>query len=178
MNCTVPAGSAGGAAAVSVTTAGGTTSLSGGYTYIVSLSLALNKSELEMSGVPGDLIADYLIANVKTDNPKGYNLSISASDVNLTCAGDNTKQIAALPSTAGAMQNNKWGYSVSDGSSNIPSNWTGITTSMVSVDGLIGSATGENGRDVAVWFGTRVDLTQPPCANYATKVIFTAIGNI
>jgi hypothetical protein len=175
MNCTVPAGSAGGATAVSVTTAGGTTSLSGGYTYIVSLSLALNKSELEMSGVPGDLIADYLIANVKTDNPKGYNLSIESTRSDLICTGDSSSyKITALPSTAGAMQDNKWGYSVSAGASP-PSSWAGVTTTTATIDSSTSPTDLTMGRDTKVWFGLRVDFSLPVCS-YDGEVTFTAVG--
>jgi hypothetical protein len=175
LSCITPAHTAG-VVDVVVTTSDGSDTMVGGFEFIEpSLTLTVDKSAFAMAGSPDSLIADYLTANVVTDNPKGYNLTIEAGDVDLTCVSDAGAKITALPSVAGVMVDNHWGYAVGAvGVESPPSVWTGVSGSAVVVDGYGGATDLVLGRDTVVWFGTRVDTSLPACG-YGGSVIFSAI---
>jgi hypothetical protein len=145
--------------------------------YQAFIEISVDKPNLTMSGLPNELITDNLTVNVKTDNPTGYNLTIEASDTNLTCQTDNTKKITALSSTASPMQDNKWGYAVdNEVTPTTPSSWTGLTTTAASLKTTTTPQTNPTiGEDTRVWFGTRADYTLPACS-YTGSVTFTAIA--
>jgi hypothetical protein len=143
------------------------------------VELSVDKSSLAMSGLPNVLIADYLTATVRTNNPSGYHLDIEATEPRLTCSSyDTNYYIEPLGSAeTGAMLDNKWGYAVGTaGVDSPPSVWTGVTTSPVLFDGY-GSATNPIlGRNTRLWFGTKVNYSLPAC-EYGGSVTITVIAN-
>ncbi|MDR2063335.1 MAG: IPT/TIG domain-containing protein [Candidatus Nomurabacteria bacterium] len=157
--------------------------LAGQYEYTSQqpfIEIYVDSDDFGMGGVPSELISGNLTVNVKTDNPTGYNLSVHADDVDLSCVSDTSKKILALPATAGLMSDNHWGYAVdanplSPTTPTTATNWTGLTTGGAVIGGS-GTATDLTlGEDTVVWFGTKVDWTLPACS-YTGGVTFTAIA--
>jgi hypothetical protein len=135
---------------------------------------------LDMGGSPGQLIADHITANVKTDNPDGYSLSVSAEDVDLICVSDNSKKITALSGTKTTNEMlNQWGYAVDPNplSPTLPTSWTGITSSGTAITTTSTPQTDPSiGEDTLVWFGAKVDWSLPAC-KYGGTLTFTVVGN-
>jgi hypothetical protein len=133
----------------------------------------LANGTVNISGQPDQLLANYLTANVKTNNPTGYNLSIEAAEPRLTCIiSSNSYYIQPLTGT-GAMVDNRWGYAV--GSPNLsPSSWKGLTTNATTIKNFATATDRLDGDDTTVWFGTRVDVSLPACT-YNGTVTLTAI---
>jgi hypothetical protein len=178
LDCITPVYPAAESVDVVVTTASGSDTEPDGFTYEEpTISLALNESGLDLTGTIGDLWADYLIANVITNNPSGYHLDVSAAEPRLTCPVSGGPYYIEPLGGSGDFSGsnvNKWGYAVDDGSLTKPSNWTGLTTVQTPID-TFGSATDQTlGRDTVVWFGARVDMSQVACV-YGAVVTFTAV---
>jgi hypothetical protein len=145
------------------------------------LTLAVDETEIDLSGIPGSLYADYLTANVITDILDGYHLEIEASEPRLKCtiadggASDGDYYLEPLAET-GTMVDNKWGYAKDDGTLTVPSAWTGVTTAPVTFK-TWGAATDDTlGDDTVLWLGTRFNYGLPACT-YTGTVTITAVGN-
>jgi hypothetical protein len=178
--CTTPEHAAG-AIEVAVKTVEGR--VAAGFTYVEpTIGLTLDNHDIQLGGAGtaiGDLWADHLTANVITDNPKGYRLVIESTEPRLTCAaGGESHFIQPLEGTGAldvAANVNRWGWAKDGGALATPVNWTGLTAIPVQVDAA-GSATDPDiGRETVIWFGVRVDITQPKC-DYAGSLTITAIG--
>jgi hypothetical protein len=175
MTCQTPAHAAG---TVPVTVDGVS---AGEYEYLVPtfLNLTTDKSELNMSGLPNVLIADYLTANVITNNSTGYHLDIEATEPRLTCSSyDTNYYIEPLASAeTGTMLDNKWGYAVDSAiAPTEPSIWTGLTTSPTVFDNYTTATDLTLGQNTRLWFGTKVNMSLPACS-YGGSVTITAIAN-
>jgi hypothetical protein len=145
----------------------------------VSYSSA-EKTGISIGGLPGSLYADYLTANVITDNPTGYKLTIESSEPNLKCIdGANTYWLNALTGAPSATLNNTWGYGVGTGTGGLtqPSTWTGVTTLPITCDNYGYATDPDDGRDTVLWFGTQFDYTLPACSSYGGTVTITATSN-
>ncbi|MDR2063914.1 MAG: LamG domain-containing protein [Candidatus Nomurabacteria bacterium] len=175
IKCTTTAHAAG-PVNVQVANSAMSATLPAAFTYYEEPFISLSvDSNLDISATPGILAADHVTANVKTNNPSGYDLSISASSVDLVCESDSSKKILALPSAAGPMSNNRWGYAVDGGSLTVPSSWKGVTNSLVPIAGSSTPTDPDTGVDTTVWVGTRVDYSLPVCS-YIGNVTFTAVA--
>jgi hypothetical protein len=195
MSCVTPEAadglSGGGAVDVTVAVEGGGLSdvLVDGFTYFApSISLGISysspeKTGISMGGLPGTLYADYVTANVITDNLSGYNLTIESSQPNLECIdGANTYWLNALsgpPSPPSPTLNNTWGYGIGSGLDGltVPSSWTGVTSSPVVFKNFASVTNPTLGDDTTIWFGTQYDHMQPACGSYGGTVTITAVGN-
>jgi hypothetical protein len=145
----------------------------GGFSYdeLPVLSLSLDADSIDLSGPPNVLLADYLTANVITNNELGYHLDVEADEARLKC-GVSGDYIEALP-TVGAMTSGYWGVAVGDGSLSVPSVWTGLPA--LAVDSFGGATDLVNGRDTVIWFGTKVGYDKPAC-EYVGVVTVTAVA--
>jgi hypothetical protein len=148
------------------------------YQFVPSITLTLDKTDINLIASPnGGIVTDYLTANVITNNPNGYNLSIEASQPDLKCvSGSNTYTIPALTSTfqsPTAMTDNRWGYNIG---STTPTTWAGITSSAELIDSFNTTTDPDDGRDTIIWFGTQVNFSQPACSDYATTITITVVG--
>jgi hypothetical protein len=138
----------------------------------ISLSLidddSVETDTVAIAGSVGALLAEHLTARVVTDNPTGYDLSVSAGEPRLKCAvsDDYIEPLSAV----GAMVENHWGYGLGLG---LPSSWAGVT-STPAVFKSLGSATGVNGDDTVVWFGTMVNTSLPACS-YGGTLTFSVV---
>jgi hypothetical protein len=177
--CDTPAHAAGLADVGFNFTDGDTEIVEDGFEYVGLLSLTVDKSGLNMSGLPNALIADYLTANVITNNPTGYHLDIESAEPRLTCSSyDTDYYIEPLGSgETGAMLDNKWGYAVGAvGVETPPSVWTGVSGSPAVFDNYTTATDPALGQDTRLWFGTKVNMSLPACS-YGGSVTITAIAN-
>jgi hypothetical protein len=164
---------------VTVVLGGETASVSGGYEYEEkTIDLTLTGSSVNLIGSIGDLWTDNLGANVKTNNPDGYGLWISASQPDLKCvSGPNTYTLLSLaaPFTAPiTMPDNYYGFNIG---TNQPTTWAGVSSTNQKIDSFNTATDPSQGRDTTIWFGTKVNLAQPACGNYTTSITFTALYN-
>jgi hypothetical protein len=153
---------------------GDSVTVADGFEYITTLALTLNKIKLSLGGPPNRLLADYLTANVITDNPIGYHLDITASEPRLKCTTSN-HYINPL-STAGAMADNQWGYAVGSSGVTPPTAWTGVTTTDTPLKTATAATDLALGDDTTIWLGTRANYTLPAC-QYSGTITLTAIPN-
>jgi hypothetical protein len=112
--------------------------------------------------------------NVKTDNPGGYELSISmsGSSQNLESNGANLKPTDHAVD-ASPLPLNSWGHSIIDANNH----WTSVPTyskpikktTQPTINGM--SGTGDN---TQVFYGVNVDMTQR-AGLYRGSVIYTAV---
>jgi hypothetical protein len=178
LTCVTPAHAAG-EVDVAVALGSETASISDGYEYEEKdINLTLTDNSVNLAGTIGDLWTDSLGANVKTNNPNGYNLQISASQPDLECASGlitHTLQALAAPFNAPiAMPDNRYGFNTG---ANQPTTWAGVTTGNPEIDSSNSATDPAQGRDTTIWFGTKVNLAQPACGNYTTSITFTALYN-
>jgi hypothetical protein len=142
------------------------------------ITLTLDETSLSLSGSPNTLLADYLTANVITDNLLGYSLTIEAVEPRLKCATGNY-YIEPLTSV-GAMTDNHWGWAYDSGVSptTAPSDltWAGVAISQSEIKNSA-TATDLDGDDVRIWFGTRVNFSLPACA-YGGGSKISAVKNV
>jgi hypothetical protein len=115
--------------------------------------------------------------NVKTDNPSGYQLSLSMSGTsqNLEGYGITLKSTDAA-ANARALPLNTWGHSIIDAKNH----WTSVPistypeqlkkTTTSTIDGTSGA-----GDNTKVFYGVNVDLKQRAGA-YTGKVLYTAVA--
>jgi hypothetical protein len=142
----------------------------------ISLSVG-GKNTIALTGLIGMLWTDYLTANVKTNNPTGYSLRISASEPRLTCKlvkdGEEEHYYINALSNAGTgdMIDNFWGYAVGT-----PDSWAGVTNTLEEIDSYGFATDPDNGRDTVIWFGTQVNMSQRAC-EYGGEVVITAVVN-
>jgi hypothetical protein len=143
-----------------------------------AISLSVDKTAFNLSGLPSVLMADHLTATVTTGNPAGYRLTIEADEPRLKCVSSNN-YIVPLTS-AGAMTDNHWGWSRDDASTPTTTpgalTWAGLSSSATEIK-ITSTATDPfDGEDTRVWLGTQVDLTLPAC-KYVGEVTITAAAN-
>lgn len=131
-------------------------------------------------------------ASVLTDNPNGYDLTMTTSTTDTAMIGSsasiNTSSGTAAAPTTLAM--NTWGYRV-DGLSGFGSGPTGaqdsgnvpsVTFAGVAPSDQVGvslaSSTGaaDPAEDTVVWYGACVDASTP-AGTYTTTVLYTAVTN-
>jgi hypothetical protein len=142
-----------------------------------SIILSVDESTINLSGVPGVLLADYLTANVLTGNPTGYALEVESAEPRLKCATSND-YIEPLAG-AGTMVDNHWGWARDD--SAVPTTapdsltWRGVTSLATTIK-TFSSATDLNlGDSTRIWFGARADYSLPVC-QYSATITITAIA--
>jgi hypothetical protein len=147
------------------------TNIASGFLYEdLAITLTLDTYDINLTGQIGQVWSDDFIANVNTNNPVGYNLTIQASEPRLSCnLGGSNYYIQPLTGT-GTMANNRWGYAVGGA----PSSWTGVTNSSVSIKSFTTATDRNLGDDTTAWIGTKVDLSQPTCS-YVGTLVLTAV---
>jgi hypothetical protein len=149
-----------------------------------TISMKLSGNAITLTGLIGDLWGDYLTANVITNNPSGYKLSVSASEPRVICKRmeNGVEMEYAIEPMAGTgvldgMANvNRWGYAKDGGLLAEPSVWTGVTSGLGEIESYGLATDPDDGRDTVIWFGVRVDMTQPAC-DYGGEVVITAAVN-
>lgn len=109
--------------------------------------------------------------SVTSNDPDGYNLTLSSSDTVTTMAGPNSATLAATSGTYGtpaALANNSWGYSVGFAANT----YAGIPSSASPQN--IKSTTATASSDVTtVAYNVKVDTSKPAGA-YSDTVTYTA----
>jgi hypothetical protein len=179
VNCLTPAGAVG-PKDVAVTNPGGTATIVGGFTYgLPSISLDIDHDiDLEVDNPSAaSTVSSSHTVNVKTDNPSGYQLSLSmsGSDQNLASSTATISPTNAS-STATALPLGTWGHSVIDAKNH----WTSVPasaqpklikkTTTSSINGM--SGTGDN---TPVFYGVNVGLAQR-AGVYTGKVVYTVVA--
>jgi hypothetical protein len=143
-----------------------------------AISLTLNKTALALSGSPNVFLADHLTANVITDNPTGFVLSIEAAEPRLKCATSND-YIEPL-STAGSMSDNHWGWAYDSGVSPTAApedlTWNGVAAIQTEIKNSPTATDVLAGEDIRIWFGTKVNFSLPACI-YSGGTKISAVMN-
>ena len=138
-----------------------------------SLRLTIPSDEISITVDPSSKPFDYkdFTLVVDTNNPTGYNLSMSSSSTDLIKTTDNAKTIPTLTELAGGytqdtFETNKWGYRI--GSANyIP---------FVPEAKIAESNGPASGDSTTLRFATKVDFLQP-AGEYKTTLNFIAVVN-
>jgi hypothetical protein len=145
------------------------------YESYLTLSIS-NNGLVNLSPVPnGGTNANFLTANVKTDHPDGYQLSIESTETDLLCETNTGAKITALSGT-GTLTNNHWGYAKDEEPTPTePTDWTGVATAPTPIKTLATAPDPINGDTTRLWFGAMVDYALPAC-NYAGTVVITVVG--
>jgi hypothetical protein len=166
---------------VSITNMGGTDTVAGVYTYIEpNRTLELSADSVSMTTAADSATkssTNTLI--VKTDDPRGYRISISAdSEDNALIGATATIPATGRTATAGTLELNRWGYSATSANNT----WLALpklsqpraifTTTTPTTGGLTGA-----GDSRTVYYGVRVDLSQAIGA-YSTNVLYTLGPNL
>jgi hypothetical protein len=174
--CLTPAGEAGPADVV-VTNMGGTDSAMGIYTYVEpSKSMELSTDTLAVNvSANGNTTTASMGVKVKTDDPRGYRLYLSTDTEDNALKAPSAATIPATgrTATAGALEMNRWGYSLLNANNNwlaVPklSNLKQVASAQKPTEGGMSGA----GVTHTVYFGVRVDLSLP-IGVYSNRVMYT-----
>jgi hypothetical protein len=166
--------------------------LTNGYEYFDPyLDLTVLDGEVEFSVAPdGGVGAGFTIANVVTNNPRGYKLSLESAGAELVCGAAAIPSVAAdgvLVIDSGAGKHGAWGWNVvlpaaaggswTAGEPDAPSDWRaapfGVEVVMVDAD----AASAVGGDEYGVYFGAVADFGQAACAGYAQSLVVSVVGN-
>jgi hypothetical protein len=143
-----------------------------------AITLSVTPNQINLSGTPGTLLADYLTANVITSNTNGYRLDIEATEPRLKCATSND-YIEPL-TTPGPITDNHWAWARDDNASptSTPASltWTGVAVSPTEIKTYNTATDPTNGDNTRIWFGTQAAWTLPACS-YSGMVTVTVVGN-
>jgi hypothetical protein len=126
--------------------------------------------------------------SVSTNNSSGYTLTLEDSDANtnLVSGSDNIAAHSGTPASPSALADNTWGYAVAGGNFDVSysaeSNNTSSTSTWAGVPAngsgatLKTTATTASSDVTTVWYGVKVDATQPT-GTYSDTVTYTATTN-
>jgi hypothetical protein len=158
-----------------------------GFEYIVAvyLTLGVSSGSVMYSVSPNGSNSGYTVANVDTNNPTGYELTLESGGSDLVCGSYTIPSIAADGTLSiAAGKHGAWGWNVVEpsgswtlGVPDEPSAWRTIPfgASAIMANPLTPSAVG--GDDYGVFFGATVDWGQPACSGYQQTLTITVVGN-
>jgi hypothetical protein len=142
----------------------------------IYINLTMNTYDMSLGGPPNVALADDLTTTVVTNNLVGYELMIKSAQPTLECA-ISALGIEALPTAAGVMIDNHWGWGVN--SSAPPAGWTGWHGVSVSDEPIAtsGVATSVMGDSAQIWFGTKFNMGLPAC-RYSGEATLSAVAAV
>jgi hypothetical protein len=144
-----------------------------------SLSLALDSNNLAFSVTPtssGGQNSGFVTVTTTTDNPTGYELTLSTSNSNLVCQTNSSYIIPGMTGT-GALQTNTWGYSkvlAENIGGSTPTSWQAVPVAPAQGTLEKYNSPTTTGRKLELYVGAKVNLTLPAC-DYGGVVTITAV---
>jgi hypothetical protein len=166
-----------------------------GYEFIdVYLTLGVAPSAVGFTVAPGSSNSGYTVANVDTNSPSGYNLTLkSTTGSDLVCEDNGSYTIPSIASdgalTIAGGNHGAWGWSVVEPVSaggawtaGVPdepgaSDWKVIPTTGTPAQMANTSApSASTGDDYGLYFGATTDYVQPAC-KYKQTLTVTVVGN-
>jgi hypothetical protein len=165
-----------------------------GFTYVAETVLSLSTNSVSFSVVPGaGSSVGYTVANVYTNAPGGYELTLKSGGSSLVCESNASFTIPSIAAdgalTIAGGSHGAWGWSVVEPASagglwtgTVPdepgaSDWrivpaVGISSQIALTDAASAAA----GDDYGVYFGAVADRGQPAC-KYKQSLVITVVGN-
>ncbi|MDR1196703.1 MAG: IPT/TIG domain-containing protein, partial [Candidatus Nomurabacteria bacterium] len=172
---------------------GGVDTVVDGYEYIdVYLSLSVSPNDVALTVSPdGGVAADYTVANVDTNNPNGYRLTLEATEPDLVCDSDGQYTIPSIVSdgalAAPVGAHGAWAWNVvlpvsagglwPAGVPDAPTSWRVVPVGVPAVMANTSARSGSAGDDYGLYFGATADWGQPACSAYRRDLTITALGN-
>jgi hypothetical protein len=199
ITCTIPAGTIGAKDVVVKIGSYGSATKTGAYTYASFITITLSASTVNLNITPttaGTAAPSSHTTSVKTDNPTGYNLTISTNLPNTNTNALDLKHTAqsqyitgtanactwnstskTLTETSVALSVNTWGFTLLSANTStqkfcqVPS-----SSSPLIIKSTTASNQTANGDQTTVYYGAKVNLTKP-AGVYKTTVVYTAGTN-
>jgi hypothetical protein len=199
LTCTVPAGAVG-AANVVVSNTSGSATETGGFLY-TELYINLTSSSgatvdhdndpvtpavpmVSIVGSPSSGVTyDHFKLQAVTNNPSGYNLTLTTSGTDLACSTNSAYKYTSL-AAAGALAKGNWGWNWSVGTGvNQPATWQPLPSpnfefaSLTEPSGPSHDGSHANPDNYILYYGVNTDwITTPPCV-YQRDLLVTAVIN-
>jgi hypothetical protein len=199
LTCTVPAGTTGAVNVVVANTSGSATK-TGGFVYTeLFINLASSTGAtidhdnnpatpaipvVSINGTPsGGINYDHFKLSAVTNNPGGYNLTLTSSSTDLTCSTNPAYKYTSLIAD-GTLAKGNWGWNWSAGTGvNQPSSWRPIPNpdlefaSLTEASGPSHDGSHANPDNYILYYGANTDwITTPPCI-YKQDLLVTAVIN-
>jgi hypothetical protein len=199
LTCTVPAGAVGAANVVVSNTSGSATETDGFLYTELFINLASSTGAtvdhdnnpttpaipvVSIDGTPSsNTTYDYFRLSAVTNNPGGYNLTLTASSTDLVCSTNSAYKYTSL-STDGALAKGNWGWNWSAGTGvNQPATWRPIPSpnlqfnSQTEASGPSHDGNHANPDNYILYYGANTDwISTPPC-DYKQDLLVTAVTN-
>ncbi|MDR1300428.1 MAG: IPT/TIG domain-containing protein [Candidatus Nomurabacteria bacterium] len=157
----------------------------GGYLYY-EIHLKLSLSDLVFSVPPGGSNYGYTVANVDTNNPGGYELTLESDGSDLVCESYTIPSIASDGALSiAADKHGAWGWNVVEPAAMggswigtvpmVPSAWQTIPVDMSAVIANPIAPSAADGDNYGVYFGVTADWVQPACNGYKQNLTITVV---